>query len=137
MNIVNKARRILVNAGKMLPFALCFIVCLTHIEVLWAVATDSYFVYGDTVIIATPITNYIGAYFEYDLLTLVIVLTISVAVETCYWNKLAIVYLCLQLYEKDYFSNIELYQETICLVALANVIASGFFVYKGIRIIIK
>ena len=137
MNIVYKARYFLVNLGKMLPFVLCFIVCISYTETIYSILQDNYLTFYGYITPNKPISFWIGQYFEYDLMTLFVVLTLSVAIETCYWNKLAIVYLCLQLYEKDYFESIELYQETICIIALANIIASGFFVYKGVSMLIN
>ena len=77
----------------------------------------------------------VAKYFEYDLLSLVVMLTISVAIETCYWNKLAIIYLCINLYERSYFATTEISEEAALLFAILNIITSGFLAFKGIYLL--
>lgn len=137
MNLIYKSRVALINIGKVLPFIVCAIVFVGYAEMAFSLVTNDYIVWDGNIIPNTPITRFIGLYFEYDIIMLVILLTISVAIETCYWNKLAIVYLCIQLYEKNYFQSMELYTETIYIIAVANIIVSGFFVYKGAKMLIK
>lgn len=137
MNLIYKSRVALINIGKVLPFIVCAIVFAGYAETAFSLVTNDYIVWDGNIIPNTPITRFIGLYFEYDIIMLVILLTISVAIETCYWNKLAIVYLCIQLYEKNYFQSMELYTETIYIIAFANIIVSGFFVYKGAKMLIK
>lgn len=137
MNLIYKSRVALINIGKVLPFIVCAIVFVGYAETTFSLVTNDYIVWDGNIIPNTPITRFIGLYFEYDIIMLVILLTISVAIETCCWNKLAIVYLCIQLYEKNYFQNMELYTETIYIIAVANIIVSGFFVYKGAKMLIK
>ena len=137
MNLIYKSRVALINIGKVLPFIVCAIVFVGYTETAFSLVTNDYIVWDGNIIPNTPITRFIGLYFEYDIIMLVILLTISVAIETCYWNKLAIVYLCIQLYEKNYFQSMELYTETIYIIAVANIIVSGFFVYKGAKMLIK
>ena len=137
MNLIYKSRVALINIGKVLPFIVCAIVFVGYAETTFSLVTNDYIVWDGNIIPNTPITRFIGLYFEYDIIMLVILLTISVAIETCYWNKLAIVYLCFQLYEKNYFQSMELYTETIYIIAVANIIVSWFFVYKGAKMLIK
>lgn len=137
MNLIYKSRVALINIGKMLPFIVCAIVMVGYADTLFSLTTNDFVVWDGNIIPNTPISRFIGLYFEYDIITLVILLTISVAIETCYWNKLAIVYLCIQLYEKNYFTSVELYTETICIIAFANILVSGFFVCKGAKMLIK
>ena len=137
MNLIYKSRVALINIGKMLPFIVCAVVMVGYAETLFSLATNDFVMWDGNIIPNTPISRFVGFYFEYDIITLVILLTISVAIETCYWNKLAIVYLCIQLYEKNYLTSVELYTETICIIAFANILVSGFFVYKGAKMLIK
>ena len=137
MNLIYKSRVALINIGKMLPFIVCAIVMVGYADTLFSLTTNDFVVWDGNIIPNTPISRFVGFYFEYDIITLVILLTISVAIETCYWNKLAIVYLCIQLYEKNYLTSVELYTETICIIAFANILVSGFFVYKGAKMLIK
>jgi hypothetical protein len=122
---------LLIRIGKILPFVLCFIVCISYTESLYG----NIIVYGDISFIETPISFFVAEYFEYDLLSLVVMLTISVAIETCYWNKLAIIYLCINLYERSYFATTEISEEAALLFAILNIITSGFLAFKGIYLL--
>jgi hypothetical protein len=129
--MINSFRRLLIRIGKILPFVLCFIVCISYTESLYG----NIIVYGDISFIETPISFFVAEYFEYDLLSLVVMLTISVAIETCYWNKLAIIYLCINLYERSYFATTEISEEAALLFAILNIITSGFLAFKGIYLL--
>ena len=135
MNIVHRSRVLLINIGKMLPFAVCLIVLISYIETLISLSSSNFVLLNGSYIPSKPISWFIGQYFEYNVITLIILLTISVAVETCVWNKLAIVYLAIQLAEKEYFITVELYPEYVYAIVIANIIISGFFVWKGIKIL--
>ena len=130
--MINSFRRLLIRIGKILPFVLCFIVCISYTESLYG----NIIVYGDISFIETPISFFVAEYFEYDLLSLVVMLTISVAIETCYWNKLAIIYLCINLYERSYFATTEISEEAALLFAILNIITSGFLAFKGFYLLI-
>ena len=130
--MINSFRRLLIRIGKILPFVLCFIVCISYTESLYG----NIIVYGDISFIETPISFFVAEYFEYDLLSLIVMLTISVAIETCYWNKLAIIYLCINLYERSYFATTEISEEAALLFAILNIITSGFLAFKGIYLLI-
>jgi hypothetical protein len=130
--MINSFRRLLIRIGKILPFVLCFIVCISYTESLYG----NIIVYGDISFIETPISFFVAEYFEYDLLSLAVMLTISVAIETCYWNKLAIIYLCINLYERSYFATTEISEEAALLFAILNIITSGFLAFKGIYLLI-
>ena len=130
--MINSFRRLLIRIGKILPFVLCFIVCISYTESLYG----NIIVYGDISFIETHISFFVAEYFEYDLLSLVVMLTISVAIETCYWNKLAIIYLCINLYERSYFATTEISEEAALLFAILNIITSGFLAFKGIYLLI-
>ena len=60
---------------------------------------------------------------------------ISYAIETCIWNKLAILYLLIQLGEKDLFSTMEITETLIYMVSTVNIIMCVFLINKGIRIL--
>ena len=135
--MINKARRLLINFGKMIPFVLCFIVLISYTESLYALSTDNVMLYGDSAALYTPISFYIAKRFEYDWLTILATTILSVSIETCYWNKLALFYLFIQLWEKTYFSTIELYQEYIYAIIAVNLLCSGLFVFRGITILFR
>ena len=132
--LIHKSRVALIEIGKIMPFVICAIVVLSYCECLYSLITKDYVLYDDSIVLNKGISWFIGNYFEYNITTIVILLTISMAVETCYWNKLTILYLALQLFEKNYFITIELYEEHIYMIIIANIIASGFLVYKGMAI---
>ena len=135
MNIVYKTRVILVNIGKMFPFVLCGIILVSYLETMFSLATSDFVEWSGYIIPNTPVSWFVGNYFEYDLITLLALLIMSIAVQTCFWNKLSLLYLFVQLKEKEYLSSIELYQEYIYAICIANILICGFFCYKGIRII--
>ena len=135
--MINRFRRLLIRVGKILPFIVCLLILLQYAETAFALAKNDFLMYDSVVIPNTPISFFIGQYFEYNLQMLVVLCIISIAIETCIYNKLACVYLCINLYEKSYFANVELYAETIYIIAFANIIVSGFFVYKGTKMLIK
>jgi hypothetical protein len=135
MNIVYKTRVILVNMGKMLPFVLCGIILVSYSETMFSLATSDFVEWNGYIIPNTPISWFVGNYFEYDLVTLFALLIMSIAVQTCFWNKLSLLYLFLQLKEKEYLLSIELYPECIYVICIANILICSFFCYKGIRIL--
>ena len=119
--------------GKVLPFLLCFVVFVGYVESFVLAVMNECFVYGSDNIICGRFAMYVGGVFEYNYLTVVSMFIISVAIETCYWNKLAVLYLLLHLVFKAYIQDIELEEDEICILSIINVILSGFLVYKGIK----
>ena len=132
--MIHKARIWLIRLGKVLPFVICFIVMLSYSETVFNLATNDFNSWCGIVIPSKPISWLIGRYFEYNLQMLVVLCIISIAIETCYWNKLACFYLGINLLEKSYF-NFELEPVTIYIICLANIVVAGWLTYKGLRII--
>ena len=137
MNIILRTRYALVRIGKALPFVICFLAIMSYAETVFALATNDLVSCGGNIIPNTPVSWFIGNYFEYNMQTLIVVAIISVAVETCVWNKLACIYLGFNLWEKYYFASVDLYAEYIYMVAVANIIVNAFFVYKGVKMVIR
>ena len=134
--MITTFRRLLIQIGKTLPFVLCSIVFISCLEMAFAVATNDYLLYDGVVILNTPISFFIGRYFEYDLLVCVISSITSIAIEACSWNSWATFYLFVHLAEKSYFDfELDIWQ--IYTIAIANLIVSGYFTYKGITIFLK
>ena len=100
----------------------------------FALATSDYLHYDGVVILNTPISFFIGQYFEYDLLVCIITLIISIAIEACKWNLWATFYAFSHLAEKSYF-DFELEPTTIYIISLANIIVAGYLTVKGIRLL--
>ena len=134
--MIHKARIWLIRFGKVLPFVVCFIVMLSYSETIFNLATNDLNCWGGIVIPNKPISWLIGQYFEYNLQTLAVLVIISIAIETCIYNKLACGYLGANLAEKSYF-DFELEPTTIYIICLANIIITGYLTYKGIRILLS
>ena len=132
--MVTKIRKLLIKVGKVLPFVICSITCLNFIETAFATATSDFLVYDGIVIPNTPISFFIGQYFEYNVQMLAVLIIISIAIETCIYNKLACGYLGVNLAEKSYF-DFELEPTTIYIICLANIIVAGYLTYKGTKIL--
>lgn len=137
MNIANSARRLLINMGKSLPFAICFVVAITYMEYLYALTFEHFLYFHDYVTLNTPIAFYIANnIFEYDILVVVVTLIISIAIEACKWNLWATCFLCFHLIEKSYFDwELDIWQ--LYTVITANLVVSLFFTFKGFSILIK
>ena len=135
--MINKFRRLLIRVGKILPFIVCLLILLQYAETAFALLLSDFLVYDDMVIPNTPISFFIGRYFEYNLQMFVVLCIISIAIETCLANKACCVYLGVNLYEKSYFANVELYTEYIYVICIANILICGCFCYKGITIFLK
>lgn len=101
--MIRKARVLLIETGKMLPFIICSIVALSYVENLRSLIMTDYVLFDDSIVLNKSISWWIGQYFEYNITTVVILLIISVAIETCRWNKLACLYLGINLIEKILF----------------------------------
>lgn len=132
--MINKIRRLLIHIGKVLPFVVCFLMCINYSETAFALATSDYLHYDSVVIPNTPISFFVGQYFEYNLQMLAVLVIISIAIETCIYNKLACGYLGVNLAEKSYF-DFELEPTAIYIICLANIIVAGYLILRGINII--
>ena len=75
--------------------------------------------------------------FEYDSLTIFMITVLSIAAETCKWNKIACVYLILNLAVSDYAFSNELTADAIYVISYANAAVSLIIVYKGLKITIN
>lgn len=135
MNIVHKARIWLIRFAKVFPFLLCAIVLISYTEDLVALLAESYYDYNESVILYKPVSWFIGKYFVYDWYTIIVATILSFAMETCWYNKASIIYLCINAWERDYFITIELYPEHIYMIVVVNLILSGFFVFRGTTIL--
>lgn len=133
-NIAHRSRILLINSGKILPFLVCFVVAISDIECVYALLTQDYIVMGDFVYLNKPISWQIGKVFECNIQIIIVLTIISFAIQACKWNKLAIVYLSFQLYEKRYFANHQFENTNIYYVVIAiNLILCAFFVTKGLQ----
>lgn len=136
--IVHKTRIVLIEMGKQLPFIFCFVLAISYSECIYALATQNFVVVGDDVFLRKPISWFLGGLFEYSVQFIIIAAIISIAIQTCHWNKLAICYLLFQLYEKYYFSthqwdNANYYYFIISI----NLAICVFFIVKGLQVALK
>lgn len=134
---VYRVRVVLVGIGKILPFLICGLALVSYSESLFALLNDNFVVYDNDVILNTPLSFAIANYFEYNIQMLVVLCIISIAIETCIYNKLSCVYLGINLYEKSYFAQVEWETEYYYIVIAINIFVSAYFVYEGISVLIK
>ena len=132
---ITQTRKALIRIGKIAPFIVCFIVGLSYAEDVYALALDRYVEFDDGVYLAKPLSWFIGNYFKYDIVSLVVLVVLSYSIETCIFNKLACLFLGINLVEEAYF-DFELEPTAIYTICLANIVVAGYLTYKGLRILI-
>lgn len=132
---LKKIRALLINIGKTLPFVICAVVLVSYAETAFALATGDFQVYDGTLIPHKPISWFLGAYFEYNLQMLLVITIITFAIRTCIYNKLAVLYLYVNFWEKSLFSSIELYVDQVYIIVLINIFVSLFLVFKGLKML--
>lgn len=130
--MIYRVRKLLVWFGKLFPFVLCFVVCVSYIETLVSIGFDLYCSYGEYVVPYKPLSWFFGDILTYDWHTISVAIVLSIAFETCIWNKLSILYLCANLFEKQCFVD-EMEWYTIVLICATNIAVSYYLIYKGIR----
>lgn len=128
-------RVLLIRIAKILPFIICGIVAISYIESIMSLCFNLYAYFGEYYVPYKPISWAISNVFEYEWTTIIVLSVLSIAVETCIWNKLSIVYLGANLCEKSYF-NFELDIWQIYVISILNLIISAYFTYKGIKILL-
>lgn len=133
--IAHKTRIALIRLGKSLPFIVCAIVLISYLENINSFISEDFVIYDGYAIPNKPISYLIGSYFEYNALFLSFLTIVSFAIETCLYNKLAIFYLAINLYEKSYFTNHVYDNEIYYIVAIINALICVFFCCKGIKIL--
>lgn len=134
--MVNTFRKLLIRIGKCLPFVICFLVCIHYAESLFAIVSRDFCEYGDAIILNTRVSFCIAKYMDYNIQMLLVLGIISIAIETCIYNKLACLYLGVNLLQKSYFE-CELDEWTIVFICLANLLIAGYITYKGIKILLR
>lgn len=133
MLVSNIARRLLIYLFKRVPFILCFITLLSHLETLYAMLCSKYILYDGYMIFDTPISFFVARYFQLNIAIVLTNLIISFAIESCFWNKVSLLYLASVIAQKILIEPIELELEHIVVVLVINIIISALLVYKGIR----
>lgn len=129
-------RVLLIRIAKILPFIICGIVAISYIESIMSLCFNLYAYFGEYYVPYKPISWAISNVFEYEWTTIIVLSVLSIAVETCIWNKLSIVYLGANLCEKSYFDfELDIWQ--IYIISILNLIISAYFTYKGVKILLR
>lgn len=137
MNLVYKSRIGLIRFAKVFPFVLCFIVLISLSETLFALVLSDFVVFDGGITPNTPFAWFIGEKYEIGIYSVLLAIFLSIAFETCIWNKASGVYLLAYLKQQTYFPTVELYPEYIYAICIANILICSFFCYKGLRIILR
>ena len=96
--MVTLFRKILIRFGKVIPFIFVFVVVVGYIESAYAVYYELYEICEDgSVILYTPISNYIGNIVYIDWFDVLLLYILAAALEFCWRNMLAVHYLLLNL----------------------------------------
>lgn len=132
-----RMRVALINTGKMLPFLICVVVFVSYAESEFALATSDFLDTDDAIILNKPLSWIIADYFRYNIVTIVVLTILSYSINACKWNKLALLYLAIQLYEKEYFLTIELDAFVIYIICVVNMLVCSFLIYKGTTNLLK
>lgn len=129
-------RVLLIRIAKILPFIICGIVAISYIESIMSLCFNLYAYFDEYYVPYKPISWAISSVFEYEWTTIIVLSVLSIAVETCIWNKLSIIYLGANLCEKYYFDfELDIWQ--IYIISILNLIISAYFTYKGIKILLR
>ena len=132
-DVVYQARKQLIYLGKVLPFLICAIVTISYLECFKALFMYDCIQVGNDIYLNKPISFFIGEYFELDFPTWLFLAITSIAIKTCKWNKLAVLYLAFQMIEKSYFANHSFEQiEYYYIIIVLNALISCFLVIKGL-----
>ena len=135
MNLVYKSRIGLIRFAKVFPFVLCFIVLVSLSETLFALILSDFVVFDGGITPNTHFAWFVAEKYEIGIYSVLLAIFLSIAFETCIWNKTSEVYLLAYLKQQVYFPTIELYPEYIYAICIANILICSFFCYKGIRIL--
>ena len=136
--MVTLFRKVLIRSGKVIPFALAFVVAFGYIESTYAIHMELFEECEDgSVILYTPISNYIGSVIYIDWFDVLLLYILAVALEFCWRNMLAVHYLLLNLAVRTPVEHF--YIESDIVVGLAGFMAlCGLYcVYGGITIFLK
>lgn len=137
MNLVYNSRIGLIRFAKVFPFILCFIALVSLSETIYALILSDFVIFDEGITPNTPIAWFIASKYEFEIYSVLAAIFLSVAFETCVWNKASEIYLLVFLKQQTYFPTIELYPEYIYAICVANILICSFFCYKGIKTITK
>lgn len=131
-------RKILIRCGKVIPFVLAFIVVLGYVESAYAVYYELYEMCEDgSVILYTPISNYIGSIVYIDWFDVLLLYVLAVALEFCWRNMLAVHYLLLNLAVRTLVEHFYIESGIVVGIASFMALAGLYCAYGGITIFLK
>lgn len=137
MNVITTSRKVLIRSAKVLPFVLCAVICLSYCESVYALTNENFSIYNESYILDKPISFFIGSVYTYDWYAVAFLALLSISMETCVFNKLAVVYTGLNIIERNYFVTVELYPEYIYTICIINICACVWLCWNGLRRILK
>lgn len=130
---IHSFRVLLIRLGKISPFLITFLVFISYVECLLALMTNSLAEYNGEVVLYKPLSWAIASYFEYDMYVVAFLTILAIAIETCIWNKLALLYLFIQLIEKGLLNHVMLDLWVYYIIVITNALISLVLTLKGIR----
>ena len=130
---IHSFRVLLIRLGKVSPFLITFLVFISYVESLLALMTNSLAEYNGEVVLYKPLSWAIASYFEYDMYVVALLTILAIAIETCIWNKLALLYLFVQLIEKGLLTHVMLDLWAYYIIVITNALISLVLTLKGIR----
>lgn len=130
---IHSFRVLLIRLGKVSPFLITFLVFISYVESLLALMTNSLAEYNGEVVLYKPLSWAIASYFEYDMYVVAFLTILAIAIETCIWNKLSLLYLFIQLMEKGLLAHVMLDLWAYYIIVITNVLISLVLTLKGIR----
>ena len=130
---IHSFRVLLIRLGKISPFLITFLVFISYVESLLALMTNSLAEYNGEVVLYKPLSWAIASYLEYDMYVVAFLTILAIAIETCIWNKLALLYLFVQLIEKGLLAHVMLDLWAYYIIVITNALISLVLTLKGIR----
>lgn len=131
--MIHSFRVLLIRLGKVSPFLITFLVFISYVESLLALMTNSLAEYNGEVVLYKPLSWAIASYFEYDMYVVAFLTILAIAIETCIWNKLALLYLFVQLIEKGLLVHVMIELWSYYIIVITNALISIVLTLKGIR----
>lgn len=132
-DITTSARRGIIQIGKYAPFVIVAIVTLSNIETVYSVMFDRYATFGGVTMYYKPVSWWIGRVFELNIAWILALTVLSIGVEACIWNRIAIAYLSLVLFQIDFFLEHDVSDKTFMCVLSINCAIGVFLITKGLK----
>lgn len=135
--MVNLFRKILIRVGKVIPFVLAFIVAIGYVESAYAIYYELYEMCDDgSVILYTPISNYIGNIVYIDWFDVFLLYVLAVALEYCKYNLRAVHFLLLNLLIRTLVEHVWLDGGIVVGIASFMALAGLYCVYGGFKMLV-